>query len=284
MTESISRKTIEACTRVRAGDAAGSGTVLYSTKNKDGTCSTFILTNEHVVDGAIKIEKKWHPVLKRNIEQEVTSTVEVDFFSYRWEQRVVGAQGIQADIVAWDKEEDLALLKLRSDDPAKSVAKMYPKGAETKLRIGMPTLVIGAAMGEPPVLTSGRLSRYGQEIENREYWLQTAPTIFGNSGGAAFLENTEEFIGVPARIAVVMLGFSADAITHLSYIIPITRVYKFLDEQMFRFVYDSEFTEEGEAKAREDKRKQEELRIVAKSQLGTDDAPEKPTPEQPKRR
>ncbi len=264
----VSRDVLLSCARVRATKHGGSGTVLYS-KAHDDTASTFVLTNEHVVDELIKVEPRWNNVLKREVKTEILGTVEVDFFQFRWEQRAVGATSIEADIVAYDKEEDLALLKLRGDDPAKAVVKMYPKGQENKLRIGMPTIALGAALLEPPVLTAGRLSQFGREIDNREFWMQTAPTIFGNSGGAVFLEDTEQFIGVPARVAVIMSGFmSTDAITHLSYIIPITRVYEFIDNQMFRFIYDDKFTEEGENAAREAKRKEEELKLAAKETKG----------------
>lgn len=267
----MDRNTLLCCTRIKSGNVGGSGTVIYSAPNKEGY-STYILTNEHVIDNMVEIKKQWNSVLKREIKTEVLGTVEVHFFQYRWEQRATGATAIEADIMGYDKEEDLALLKLRSDDQVKSVAPLYPRGEERKLTIGTPVLALGAALGEPPVLTTGRLSQFGREIENREYWLQTAPTIFGNSGGAVFLEDTGQFIGVPARIAVAMLGFSPDAITHLSYMIPVTRVYKFLEEQMFRFVYDSKFTEAGEAEAREDKRKAEELKIAGKEARGDEDA------------
>ena len=175
---------------------------------------------------------------------------------------------IDADIATYDPEEDLALLKLRDEDEAPAVATMYPKGEEPKLRIGTPVIAIGAALGENPIMTTGRLSQFAKEIDNREYWLQTAPTIFGNSGGAVYLEETSEFIGVPARLAVAMLGYSKDAITHLSYIVPITRVYKFLDDQLFRFIYDSNFTEEGEAKTRQKRRREDELKIAAREEKG----------------
>jgi len=182
--------------------------------------------------------------------------------------RAVGVTAIDADIMAYDPDQDLALLKLRDTDAAPAVAKLYPKGEEPKLRLGMPVMAIGAGMGEPPVLTVGRLSQFAREIDNKEYWLSTAPTIFGNSGGALYLEDTEQLIGVPARIAVAMLGFSPDAITHLSFAIPITRIYEFLDDQMFRFIYDTNFTERGEKEAREAKRKDEELRIAYKDTKG----------------
>jgi hypothetical protein len=80
-----------------------------------------------------------------------------------------------------------------------------------------------------------------------------------------FLHGTYQFIGVPARIAVS--GWGMDAITHLQYAIPITRVYQFLEDQRFRFIYDPEFTEDGELAERKRIREEEEVKM-AKSSVG----------------
>jgi S1-C subfamily serine protease len=259
------------CVRVRAAQAGGSGTVLYSDKNAEGGYSTYVLTNHHVVDGLIKVDKKWSTLLKRDVKTDVFGIPEVQFFQWRWESRVVGAQSIECDIMTYDADEDLALLKLRSDTQYTAVS-MYPKDKERELRLTMPVMAVGAGLGEPPVVTGGFLTQFGREIDNKEYWLQTAPTIYGNSGGAVFLQDTYEFIGVPARIAVSMGGFSADAITHLSYIVPITRVYEFLESQLFRFIYDKKFTEKGEALERDRRRKEEEMRMAAREEVKQEDA------------
>ena len=257
--------------RVVAQRAMGSGTVIDARQGKGGEApSVHVLTNHHVVDDLIKVEKRWSPLLQREVKADVRAMAQVHFFRYQWKNRAIGQTEIQADIVAYDKDEDLALLKLRVTDEDKlpHAAKLYLRGKESELRVTMPVFCIGAGMGEPPVVTGGFLSQFGQEIDNREFWMSTAPAIYGNSGGALFLAETHEFIGVPARIAVSSGMFGGDAITHLQYAIPITRVYKFLEDQMFRFIYDPAFTEEGEEAERKHKREQEETRIAVGEVLG----------------
>ena len=246
--------------RVVAGKSGGSGTVIYSREDKNGRFSTYVLTNYHVVEGLIKVDKKWSTLLKRDIKVDYFGIPEVQLFEFEWESRVVGARAIESDIMTYDKDEDLALLKLRAGTKVPSVAWLYPQDKELDLRLTMPVYAIGSGLGEPPVITGGFLSSFNREIDNKEYWLQTSPTIYGNSGGAVFLAETRELIGVPARIAVTMSGFGTDAITHLSYCIPITRIYKFLQEQLFRFIYDPSITEESELEERERRRKEEEQR------------------------
>ena len=263
----IKRDTLLANCRIRSessrGAVGGSGTVIYSKPNSKGDYSSYILTNYHVVENNIKIETKWNPMLKRDIKADVSGLVEVHFFKYLYQSRAVGATVIEADILTYDVDEDLALLRLRDTTPTPSVATLFAKGEEHKLLIGMSVLAIGAGLGEPPIVTSGRLAQFAREIDNKEFWISTAPTIFGNSGGAVYLEDTGEFIGVPSRIAVILLGFAPNAIPHLSFITPITRVYKFLDDQLFRFIYNPAFTEDDEAALREQKRKEEERKVLA---------------------
>ena len=82
------------------------------------------------------------------------------------------------------------------------------------------------------------------EIEHYKYWMSSAPTIFGNSGGAVYRWSSArkqyEYIGVPSRISIQPMGFSADAITHMGYFIPIDRVYKLLKENSYHFIYDED--------------------------------------------
>lgn len=248
------------CVRVRTDTAGGSGTIIYS---KNG--SSYILTNHHVVAGSIEIEERWSALLKSNRKTDTFKVVAAHLFTYQWSSRAVGGTSIQSDIVAYDKDEDLALLKMRSDYDIDNVADLFPRNSEGDLRVGMKVIAIGAGLGEPPVQTEGLLSQFGREIDRREYWLNSAPTIFGNSGGSLFLKNTLQLIGVPSRIAVSMAGFSADAITHLSYSIPITRIYDFLEAQRFRFIYDESYTEEGEEETRRKLREDEERKMAMAS-------------------
>src|SRR3990167_5171232 len=132
--------------RIRAGNAGGSGTILYSRDDAEGTggYSTYVLTNHHVVDNMIKVVEKWSTLLKRNVKIDEMGVPEVQLFTYRYSSRTVGAQSIEADIVAYDRDEDLALLKLRSDGPVPAVATMFPRGQETNLRVFTPVVAVGA--------------------------------------------------------------------------------------------------------------------------------------------
>ena len=50
------------------------------------------------------------------------------------------------------------------------------------------------------------------------------------------------------------MGFSADAITHMGYFIPIDRIKALLDENCYQFIYDDSYTMKKCEKLRKDKK------------------------------
>jgi len=79
--------------RVRTEKAGGSGTVLFSKAcnityedpqsnivSEVGEWETYVLTNHHVIEDAIKFVKKWSPLAKREITVELRKTVTCEFF------------------------------------------------------------------------------------------------------------------------------------------------------------------------------------------------------------
>lgn len=254
--------------RVRTDTAGGSGTVLHSKQNAKGEFETYVLTNHHVVNDAIEVKKVWDSRLGRDVKRDIRSTVSVEYFKYNNFSHCIGNYGIEADIMAYIEEEDMALLKLRDKEkPADNVANMIPKEEIRTIRMFDRVYCCGAALGHPPIPTEGLITHMDDEIENYRYWMSSAQIIYGNSGGAVFRKNDNgiyEFIGVPSRVQVSVAGFSANPITHMGYFIPIDRVYDFLDRNHYQFIYDPTFTPEQCQKERE-KAKEKELAKLARS-------------------
>ena len=252
--------------RVRTKKAGGSGTVVYSQKNeKDGEIYTYVITNQHVIADSVHLEKKWDPVLKRKVDKEILDTVNVEFFRFNNYSHTIGSFAVEADIVAYSEVEggqDWALLRVRDkENTADYVANMFPLDDLDNIHIFDETYAVGASLGHPPVASNGMITYMDDEIEHYKYWMSSAPTIFGNSGGAVYRwsgnRKQYEYIGIPSRISIQPMGFSADAITHMGYFIPIDRVYKLLEDNDFQFIYDSNYSIEDCKKAREKKQSPE---------------------------
>ena len=244
--------------------ARGSGTIIYSAVLPDGTnkYETYVLTNEHVIDNLITVKDEWNALLGREVKKDIRGTATVETFLYDPASRVIGSTSYSADIECYDKNEDLALLRIRAPIQFPHVATLYPEDKIDSLLAGMRIITVGCGLGEKPVTTFGALSAFGIEIENKEFILLSAPSIFGNSGGASFLAETGEFIGVPSRLPVILLGWSADPITHMSYNIPVWRVYQFLRDQVYDFIFDESKTSQDCADERQRRREEEELKLL----------------------
>jgi len=256
--------------RVRAGKAGGSGLVIYSqpipdqelADGEDPKYESYVMTCHHVIEGAIKMVKKKHPFAERTIEVEVRELVQVEIFEYEEMSSIVGATQYNAEIVAWDKQFDLALLRLITARKMPYVAKLYPKGESSAVKLGMGLYSCGCSLGHEPILNKGRLMGKHDIIENEPYWLSTANTIFGNSGGSDFLVDTHEYIGITARISGYQLGFNVDIITWMGFIIPIETIYRFWDDQLFQFIYDKNYTSKQCEELREKRRLEEEKKLL----------------------
>jgi len=249
--------------RVRTDKAGGSGTIIYSRPVPEGSdyegYETYVLTNCHVINDNIRVEKKWSTLLKREVKTDVLADCTVELFDFEYGSWESGHIAHKAEIMCYDKDMDLALLRVKSSKKFEHVATVFPRGEHMKrLRMFMKVYAVGCGMGHPPLATQGNLTGFTDIIDNYPYWLSTAPTIYGNSGGSLYLADTYEFIGIPSRIAVNMGGFSADAITHLSYFIPITSIYNFLEDQVFQFLYDDAHTSVSCAQSRREKRDRDE--------------------------
>lgn len=243
--------------RVRTAKSGGSGTVVYS-KKIDGEVYTYVLTNHHVVSDNVKVEKKWNPVTKRKEDKETLDTVQVEFFRYNNYSHCVGSFAIEADIIAyseWEGGQDWALLRVRDkENVIDYVANIFPVDKTDDVHIFDKCFAVGASLGHPPIASEGHISYMDDEIDHFKYWMSTAQTIFGNSGGAVYRWSAKrknyEYIGIPSRITVQPMGFSSDPITHMGYFIPIDRIIDLLDENDFQFIYDSNFSVADCAEAR----------------------------------
>ena len=203
-------KAYRASCRVQARKAMGSCTIIYS---KDG--HTYALTNFHVIESSLSYKEIWDSLIQDKVLKEFREAVEV-LFPRLDGGRVIGYSTVLADIEYHHEQQDLALLKFRdkTDFPA---VKWYPREKVKDIPILSTLACIGAALGQKPIVTFGHLNGIQIEIDNYEYWMSSAPSIFGNSGGGVFIREGRSwyFLGIPSRISVVPLGFAANAITHI---------------------------------------------------------------------
>ncbi len=172
--------------RQREQEGLGSGFIISA----DG----YVLTNEHVVDGADEI------------------TVTVTGFDQDLPARVVGA----------DYDLDLALLKL---DAGKDLP-FLPMGNSDQIRVGNWVIAIGNPYGLDHTVTTGVISAKGRPIavNDRQYenLLQTDASINPGNSGGPLLNLRGEVVGINTAINAEAQG--------IGFAIPTSTVVRVLED------------------------------------------------------
>lgn len=254
MNVDLHEKTLYPTIRVRSGNATGSGTIIYcgdrEEADEDGEFgfSTYALTNHHVVSSAIRVEQNFDPQAGKKVTKDYRDFVQIEAFDYKNRSTITGRMTAEAEIMAYHEKRDLALLRIRSNQKFDYVASILPSNQARQVHIFDKLYIVGCGLGQPPFPTSGMLTGKDVSIDYYPYWQTSAPSIFGNSGGAVFRASTLEFMGVPSRISTNGSMFSRDAITHIGYFCPPAEIHKFLLDQGFNFLVDDSHTEAADLK------------------------------------
>jgi serine protease Do len=181
----------EAVVQVRTPAGLGSGFII----NEDG----FLMTNFHVIEGETQI----------SVEVYLQHDGQLDPRSYK-----------QVRIVAINKFEDLALLKIEDKDAPKF--KSVFLGASDALAVGERVFAIGSPLGLERTVTEGILSTKTREFQGELYLQTTAQINPGNSGGPLF-----DMSGAVVGITNMKITFGEG----LGFAIPIEAVKYFLDHR-----------------------------------------------------
>ena len=221
--------------RVTHGMYGGSGTIVYSKLNttENWKYSTYVLTNHHVIDSAIRIEKKWDSDLAKEVKKEKRSIVYVEMFKYRDLSTPVGTLKVEAEIVLYNEDEDTALIKLRSEEKVPYIADLL---IDATYNVMDETVAVGCSLGFPPLPTVGHITRKDVQLDSLPFDMSSSQIIYGNSGGAMFLAETGELIGIPSK--GIVIGWSTP-ITHMGLFIPIKRIFNWLETEHYDFIYDT---------------------------------------------
>jgi S1-C subfamily serine protease len=237
----------------------GSGTVIFSDRRaheswEDEGVWSLVITNFHVIQNAVSINKEFDPKQGMEIQKETRRPVHVRLWDYNDFSTAVGTTGRIGRIVAWDKGRDLALLRLDDKERViEHVAALWDeKGGGPYLF--QTTWAIGSGLGNPPYPTQGLLSGIaGKDLQGRPLYLSSTPIIFGNSGGSLWAfstrRDTYEMIGVPSMISGYGWG---KIVPHMAWSRPISEIRIFLRDNNFGFVFgdkdvpkENEFEEEN---------------------------------------
>lgn len=188
----------EAVVQVRTPGGLGSGFFL----NEEG----YLITNFHVIEGETQIGVEVYQQRDGQMERKV----------YK-----------QVRIVAMNKFQDLALLKVEDKDAPKFAS--IQLGDSDALAVGERVFAIGSPLGLERTVTEGIVSTKTRQFQGELYIQTTAQINPGNSGGPLFNMHGE-IVGVTnMKVFGEGLGFA----------IPVELVKRFLKHRV-AYAYDTE--------------------------------------------
>lgn len=180
---------------IKAGSSEGSGVV--KTRQLDGKSVNFVWTAAHVVDGLRQTEEVVDP-------KTGTKRVKVTFQDAAVvkelieDGRRVGELKMDAVVIRYSKDEDLALLRIRKRDFVKPSVVFY---LDEKIpSVGTDLYHVGSLLGQmgSNSLTSGIISQIGRILEKSEFDQSTCTAFPGSSGGGVFLRDGR-YVGMLVR-------------------------------------------------------------------------------------
>lgn len=161
---------------VRGAFNGGAGTVIKKTEKY-----MYILTCNHVVEDIIEINKQGYKL-----------TATIGYSKTDEYNKIAGMIAYKAEIIKYDEERDLALLKIFVLDDnleAVSIAEKEPQLGDTVYSIGSP-------LGLLRTISKGILSHHEEGFN-----FSDNTTTYGNSGGGLY-NLKGELIGVPSNVYV----------------------------------------------------------------------------------
>lgn len=133
-----------------------------------------------------------------------------------------------ASVVARDVALDAALLVLDSDLRLDAGVQLPTRARLRAARVFDPVVAVGCPLGNDPIPTRGHLSDLHHEVNGEEFWMISAPTYIGNSGGGLFSGTSHELLGIFTKI-YTHGAIRPTVVPHMGLVTPLEQFYDWID-------------------------------------------------------
>lgn len=133
-----------------------------------------------------------------------------------------------ASVVAHDVPLDAALLVLDTDRRIDFGAQLPSRARLQAARVFDPVVAVGCPLGNDPIPTEGHLSDLHHEVNGERFWMISAPTYIGNSGGGIYSHGTRELMGIFSKI-YTHGAIRPTVIPHMGLVTPLEEFYDWID-------------------------------------------------------
>lgn len=195
-----------------AGDTTvGSGVLLESRPLADGTFETLLLTCWHVVRDIQADGRGPNAAIPISIYAPDGSKLER-------RARVIGAN---VDI-------DACLLRVEWTEALPHGAWLPSRARLADSNVYDEIVAVGCPLGNDPIPTLGNVSSMHHEVDGNRFWMISAPTYIGNSGGGIFGAADHQLLGLFSKI-YTHGSIRPIIVPHMGLVTPLAEVYDWLE-------------------------------------------------------
>jgi S1-C subfamily serine protease len=194
--------------QVSGSETVGTGVLVASTRDA----------------GDVLVLTAWH-VIRDLFEAEASAAIEVPVAVYA---REGGPRHETARLLEHDAALDVALLRLEVGAQATATARLAPRARLKGVRVFDRVYAVGCPLGNDPIPTFGEIADVRHVIDGQGYWMVSAPTYIGNSGGGIFDAGSHELLALFTKIYTHGTVRPA-VVTHMGLATPLSAVYDWLD-------------------------------------------------------
>lgn len=133
----------------------------------------------------------------------------------------------QATLLQYDVELDVALLRLQTQRHFENGARLASRSRLERVRTFDRIYAVGCPLGNDPIPTFGEIAETRHMVEGEHYWMISAPTYIGNSGGGIYDAESGQLLGIFSKI-YTHGSLRPTVVPHMGLAVPLTRIYDWL--------------------------------------------------------
>ncbi|MEE2856147.1 MAG: serine protease [Planctomycetota bacterium] len=204
--------------QLRGNGTVGSGVVVSSDQVDENQWATWIVTAYHVVEEV------------RDFSSEKVVVREIRFFDP--ELGRLGSEIHEGVEIASLPASDLSLVRVLLTRQWSFLAEPATEKACLQLSVFDTVYAVGCPLGNQPLPTIGEISSQYKPVADEVFWMVSAPTFFGNSGGGIFLAGDGRLVGISSMIYTYGKR-SPMVVPHMGLFVPLQTVRSWLRREGF---------------------------------------------------